>query len=88
MGGERYWPHEWGGSILFSHGSTTSRGVCILINPSISYVIVKKEICHFGRFIIIDLKVQDRTFTLVCIYAPNIVCPLTFTKLSGIQLDN
>ena len=28
------WKKEWGGDIIFSHGSNRSRGVCILIDPS------------------------------------------------------
>ena len=32
-GDEIIWKSEWGGDIFFSHGSTHSRGVCILINP-------------------------------------------------------
>jgi len=27
------WKSEWGGAIFFSHGSTHSKGVSILINP-------------------------------------------------------
>ena len=30
---ERQWSSEWGGKIYFSHGTSESRGVCILINP-------------------------------------------------------
>ena len=31
---ETVWKREWGGDIIFSHGSYRSRGVCILIDPS------------------------------------------------------
>ena len=30
---ETIWKKEWGGNIIFSHGSRQSRGVCILIDP-------------------------------------------------------
>ena len=30
---ESIWKSEWGGAIFFSHGSTHSKGVSILINP-------------------------------------------------------
>ena len=31
------WRSEWGGVIFFSHGSTHSKGVCILMNHSLNY---------------------------------------------------
>ena len=31
---EKVWSAEWGGKILFLHGSSHSRGICILLNPS------------------------------------------------------
>ena len=37
---ESIWRSEWGGVIFFSHGSTHlthSKGVCILMNPSLNY---------------------------------------------------
>ena len=30
---ENIWRNEWGGALFFSHGTTHSKGVCILINP-------------------------------------------------------
>ena len=33
---ESIWKKEWGGNIIFSHGSHQSRGVCILIEPSLN----------------------------------------------------
>ena len=32
---ESFWKSEWGGNIIFSHGLHRSRGVCILIDPSV-----------------------------------------------------
>ena len=29
---EKIWSAEWGGQIIFSHGSEHSRGVCMLLN--------------------------------------------------------
>ena len=50
------WGNEWGADIFFSHGSTHSRGVCILINPSI---------------VSIDLRTDTASISLCNIYAPN-----------------
>ena len=39
---ENLWRNEWGGDIFFSRGSTHSRGVCILINPSFIHLLWKR----------------------------------------------
>ena len=31
---ENVWKNEWGGEVIFSDGSNRSRGVCVLIDPS------------------------------------------------------
>ena len=40
---EQVWKKEWRGDVFFSHGSNHSKGVCILVNPS---VIVSVENCY------------------------------------------
>ena len=32
---ENVWKREWGGEIVFSHGSRSSRGACIMFAPNI-----------------------------------------------------
>ena len=39
----KYGRTEWGGDVFFSHGSNHSKGVSILVNPS---VIVSVENCY------------------------------------------
>jgi len=39
---EDFWRAEWGGDILFAHGSKHSRGVMILFRPSL-----RKEVSNF-----------------------------------------
>ena len=41
---ENRWQLEWGGSILFSHGDTNARGVCILVKRGASVMIVQNSI--------------------------------------------
>ena len=48
----------------FSHGSTNSKGVMILINPKLDWQIEKVIADKDGRYIIADIL-------LVNIYAPN-----------------
>ena len=84
---ESYWQNEWGGKAIFSHGSNTSRGVCILIKPSLDVEVIKSDVSPFGRFIIVDIKINDCIFTVVGIYAPNIDNPDFFCDISS-RLNN
>ena len=69
---ESLWKNEWGGEIIFSHGTRHSRGVCILINPSVKKPKVVYSHCDAsGRFILINLTVDCLELSLCNIYAPN-----------------
>ena len=60
-----------GGDIFFSHGSTHSRGVCVLINPSCSYTVESLNRDQNGRIISINLSSGSANISLCNIYAPN-----------------
>ena len=65
------WEAEWGGKVYFSHGSSPSTDVMTLVNPNLD---VKVEKCiqdTKGRFLIIDLLIDELHLILVNIYAPN-----------------
>ncbi|KAJ8034410.1 hypothetical protein HOLleu_21234 [Holothuria leucospilota] len=78
---EIYWKNEWGGTIIFCHGSKDSRGVCVLIKPSLAVSIHKECIHAYGRFIILDIEINNCIFTLVGVYGPNIDTPAFYTEL-------
>ena len=65
------WRSEWGGDIFFSHGSLHSRGVCILLNPSLNYTFENSHKDQIGRIISIDLNFNENKLSLCNIYAPN-----------------
>ena len=65
------WESEWGGTVYAAHGSKHSKGVLFLINPKFDYQVEKCIKDKNGRFIILDLKVENSHFILVNIYAPN-----------------
>ena len=68
------WSSEWGGKILFSNGSCSSHGVCILFAKGIQYRICREQKDNEGRIIACELEnidEPDRRFTLCNIYAPN-----------------
>ena len=68
---EKLWSAEWGGKIIYSHGTTHSKGVCILLNPSspfnLSSILVDPE----GRFLIGKLTIEEKYFSITNIYGPN-----------------
>ena len=65
------WQNEWGGNVFFSHGTNHSKGVMILINPSLVCKIEKCITDKNGRFIILKLSFDEQSIVLVNIYAPN-----------------
>ena len=68
---EKAWSAEWGGKIIFSHGSEHSKGVSILGNPNSTFQPSTVEIDSHGRYIIAKLQIEETIFFLVDIYAPN-----------------
>jgi len=66
-----FWTAEWGGKIFFSHGTSNSKGVMILINPKLDCKIENCISDRHGRYIILDVSIDDSRVTLVNIYAPN-----------------
>ena len=57
--------------MFFSHGTNHSKGVMILINPSLECKIEKCITDKNGRFIILKLSFDEQSIVLFNIYAPN-----------------
>ena len=68
---EQVWTAEWGGKIFFEHGTTHSKGVCILLNPNSKLGLEMIQTESQGRILIAKLNVQSELFFVVNIYAPN-----------------
>ena len=64
---EKIWTSEWGGKIIFSHGTEHARGVCVMINPNSLFQVKSVEIDQEGRFIVAKL---DEDYSIINIYAP------------------
>ena len=64
---EKIWTSEWGGKIIFSHGTEHARGVCVMINPNSLFQVESVEIDQEGRFIVAKL---DEDYSIMNIYAP------------------
>ena len=67
---EKIWSAEWGGKILFCHGTARSKGVCILLNQNSSFNFDVVQSDHQDRILISKLKIFEETFFIVNIYAP------------------
>ena len=75
---QKRWKAEWGGKILFSHGTSQARGTMILISKQVNINIhnVVKDIN--GRFFAIDIMFGESRFMITNIYAPNLDNPSFF----------
>ena len=67
--------------LFFSSFSSASTGVCILFNDNFQFEIIRKFFDQEGRFIIIDMKIDNKILTLVNIYAANNNNPTFFQNL-------
>ena len=68
---EYCWGKEWDGQSVWGFGTNNSKGVTILFNRQLKYQynVVARDMN--GRYLVIDLKIQDKEFRLINTYAPN-----------------
>ena len=57
--------------IFFSHGSNHSRGVLVLIRDNLDFKIHSAKVDSQGRYIFLEANIQDSSYFLLNIYAPN-----------------
>ena len=63
------WEAKWGGKVYLSHGSSHSKGVMTLVNPNLDVKVEKYIQDTKGRFLILDLLIDELHLILVNIYA-------------------
>ena len=68
---ERLWSLEWGFSAIFSSASSSSAGLCVLSDKNFQFEIKKQFSDPEGRFILVELKLENKTVTSGNIYVPN-----------------
>lgn len=78
----KYWESQWGGSIISSHGSTMSYGVCRLISPRLHFteVNLNQKLILWGTTLWYYGPWPD---TFVCIYGHNTDRPDFFVDLQN-----
>lgn len=67
---ESIWATEWGGRVMFSNRSSSSRGVAILFASDFLPPVQKVFQDPNGRFILIDIVLHAEIYTVGCFYAP------------------
>ena len=68
---ETVWNKEWKGASFFSHGSSSSRGCCILIRNGVDFKVQTVVADNDGRYILLRCFINDDYFSLVNVYCPN-----------------
>ena len=83
---------EWGYDAYFSSYTSNSRGVMILINNNFEQKVNRFTTDKNGNFIILDITIQSKRFTLAAIYGPNQDNPQfyvnLFNKITEYENDN
>ena len=67
---EKRWAAEWGSEIIFSHGTGSRCGVALLIDLNNEYHINEVNRSDNGRFLMINITIDNEVYILINIYAP------------------
>lgn len=70
-----------GGKCFFSHCSTSSAGVAILFGTNVDFKVHEEIVDTNGRYIILDVTLNETRLTLVNIYGPNEDNPALFNDI-------
>ena len=66
---EKEWSREWGGEIVFCHGSSNSRGCMILVQKGFECEVMSTKTDYGGRFIITRVEIKGEMFVLINVSA-------------------
>ena len=66
----RAWENQWKGPAFFSHGTSNSKGCCILISENVEFKPVFIKVDDGGRFIVLKCCIDDELFSVINVYAP------------------
>jgi len=70
-----WYSDNWDGKCFHSIGSSNSKGASILLSAKLDYTIVNSNIDTEGRYVVLDLVIQEKKFIIGVYYGPNIDCP-------------
>ena len=69
---ERSWRIQWGGEIIYSHGTNLAKGNMILLKRNITVNVDKTIVDDEGRWSSVCLNTENAKIILMNIYAPNV----------------
>ena len=75
------WRQEWGGHMYASYGESNARGVLVLIHPKCDIDVKNINCDDVGRILCMQITVNDVTYSLCNIYAPNSDDPNFFSEV-------
>ena len=69
---ESQWKRSWAGHIFFNHGTSNSTGTCIMVKSGASHVKLGNHVIVVpGRVHYLEFDIENVSYCLVNIYAPN-----------------
>ena len=74
------WSNEWGGEILFNHGTTSARGVAILIKKTFKGQIEPIPGEDDGRSVACTVRINDKSTCIMNVYGPNKDSPMFYQE--------
>jgi len=83
---EKQWEDEWGYKAFFSSHTGNSRGVAILFNNTFPFTVINTYTDTQGRFIFLDILINDLKYTILILYGPNDDDP-NFFQLLQLKLE-
>ena len=64
------WQNDWHGKIKFSHGTSNSKGVAILILSELDIDISETKKDADGRFLMLDFLITESRYIIANLYTP------------------
>ena len=80
----KLWEPEWGSTWFTSSCSSSAKGVTILFRNPKKYEIIHTVSNHEGRYVLVQISIDDCVYTLCNIYAPNEDSPNFFERIAKI----
>ena len=68
---EHIWRKEWPGCSTWSHGSSSNKGVAVLLNLTFKRGFINYEIDESGHFLFSEIRIKYSIFSVANIYGPN-----------------
>ena len=69
---EKLWEYQWRKKIFSSHGTSSSRGVCIALRVGLDYKLLSPEVRDdHGRYLILHIEIQEVPYVFINYYVPN-----------------